>query len=201
MVVTATAAVTGKQPASIGRSCCGSSGENAPERQPELEIENGVNDWIKGRVWVAEPGEKFEDDWRNARLAEGSDNIDAKEWHPADEKCAHNNTESDGCFVIRDVITATVPVGRMVAPLASARVSSTSSSSCPIVDFFFASGRIGFVASEDYRSTHCLYVLYVHFGVEEETRIDGQHDETRQIEADARRNDGVSWRQVEGALR
>ena len=44
-------------------------------------------------------------------------------------------------------------------------------------------------------------VLDVHFCVEEEPRVNGQHDETRQVETDAGRDDGVGRRQVEGALR
>ena len=46
-----------------------------------------------------------------------------------------------------------------------------------------------------------LDVLHVHLGVKVEPRIDGQHDDARQVETDARRHDGVGGRQVEGALR
>lgn len=86
------------------------SGEDFFERFPKLRVKNRVDDRIKGRVGVAQPRQYLEGDVRDARLAECSNDVDAKERHPTYEEDAHDDTYSDGGFVIADVVWRTMVV-------------------------------------------------------------------------------------------
>lgn len=85
-------------------------GQDAFERLPELGVEYGVDDGIESRVGVAQPREDLEGDFRDARLAEGGDDVDAEERHPADEEDAHDDAHRHGGFVVAHVIRRAVVV-------------------------------------------------------------------------------------------
>ena len=72
------------------------TGQDLLEGQPEFQVEDGVDDGIEGRVGIAEPGEKLEDDGRDAGFAKRCDDVDAKEGHPTDEKNAHDDAQGNG---------------------------------------------------------------------------------------------------------
>lgn len=171
------------------------------EGQAEVRVEDGVDDRVEGAVRVAQPCQKLEYDRRDARLAERSDDVHAKEWHPADEEHAHDDAERDGRFVIGHVI---VVVGRRrMAALALRRGSRQ-----PQADVHRGIARrrraVGVrleAAEQDDGPRDGLDVLHVLLGVEKEPRVNGQHHEARQVEADARGHDRVRGRQVQCALR
>lgn len=66
----------------------------------ELRVEDGVDDRIEGRVGVTQPGEHLKRLWPDAGLAERGNDIYTEEWHPADEKDAHDDAHSDGRLVV-----------------------------------------------------------------------------------------------------
>lgn len=146
-------------------------GEDSPKGLAEFGVENGVNDGVKGRIGVTQPGEEFESHPRNTGLAEGGYNVDAEEWHPAEEESAHDDADSYGGFVVGDVVRGRVGVYRR------------------------GEGRGG------ERSGHCLNALYVLLSVAVETGVDAEHDNAGYIEGDTGGHDGVGGREVEGAGR
>ena len=79
-------------------------GEDLLKGQPEVQIEDGIDDGVEGAVGVAEPGEYFEDDGRDAGLAESGHDVDAEERDPADQEDAHDDAQRDGRLVVRDVV-------------------------------------------------------------------------------------------------
>ena len=162
-------------------------GENLLKRLSKLEVEYGVDDGVERTVRIAEPGEHFEDDGRNARLAEGRHDVDAKERHPTDEEDAHNDAQRDGRLVVGHVVCWRVALlGRTAGRLDVAGFGQV--------------GRLALEPAQCRRPRRRLDVLHVHACVKVQTRVDGQHDEARKIERDARRNDGVGRRQVQRAL-
>lgn len=58
--------------------------EDALERLAELRVENAVDDWIEGRVGVAEPRQNLERRVVDAGLAKCRHNVDTEKRHPAD---------------------------------------------------------------------------------------------------------------------
>ncbi len=80
------------------------TGQDLLKCEPKFQIENGVDDWIESRIGVAEPCEEFEDDGRDARLAECGNNVDAEERYPADEKHSHDDSKSNSSLFIFYII-------------------------------------------------------------------------------------------------
>lgn len=58
--------------------------EDALERLAELRVENTVDDWIEGRVGVAEPRQNLECRVVDAGLAKCRHDVDTEKRHPAD---------------------------------------------------------------------------------------------------------------------
>ena len=161
-----------------------SGGQDLVEGFTKFQVEDGVDDGVERTVGVAEPGQHFEDDGRDARLAESGHDVDAEEGNPADEENAHDDTERNGRLVIGDVI------GRRMATR--------------VAHFGVVDGQVvglTFEAAERDGSRRGLNVLHVHLGIEEEARVNGQHDDTRKVERNARRHHCVRGCQVERALR
>lgn len=61
---------------------------------PEVHVKDGVNDGVQRGVEVAEPGYKVDDFVTGflAGWAEWNDDVHEKEWKPADDKHAHNDS-------------------------------------------------------------------------------------------------------------
>ena len=185
------------------------------ECQSEIEIENGINDGIKSAVGIAQPSEYLEHNRRDTCLAEGGHNVDTEKGNPTDEKHSHNDAQSDGRLVIGDVVIMVSTTSRRCCTRSRWRgwLIMTSFLLFPFLQrlrglrlLWIRCCTGGLVrirletAQQDDRPSDGLNVLDVHFGVKVESRVDGQHDQTRKIETDARRHDGVSWRQVQRAL-
>ena len=79
------------------------TGQDLLKCKPKFQIENRVDDWIESRVGVAEPCEEFEDDGRDARLAECGYNVDTEERYPADEENSHDDSKSNSSLFLHNM--------------------------------------------------------------------------------------------------
>jgi len=64
------------------------------ERPPEVQVEDGVDDWIEGGIDVAQPRHKVcEFITRTARITKRNNHIHKKERQPAQDKNAHDDSQ------------------------------------------------------------------------------------------------------------
>ena len=133
------------------------------ESLSELRVEYRVDDGIESRVGVAQPGQHFERHARDAGLAEGGDDVDAEERHPAQQERAHDDADRDGGLVVGDVVRR-----RGV-----------------VVD-----GRV-YGRRRGERPGHGAYVLHVFLRVAVEATVDAEHHYTGEVEADTGGDYGV----------
>lgn len=78
--------------------------QNPLKRVAKLLIIDRVDDGVKSGVGVAQPGKDLEPIAGYARLAEGRNDVDAKERDPAQEEGAHDDTYGDGGLMVGHVI-------------------------------------------------------------------------------------------------
>jgi len=156
-------------------------GEYAAERVSELGVEYRVDDWVERRVGVAEPRENLECGFGYARLTERRDDVDAEERHPAQQERAHDDAHRDGGLVVAHVVRRRMVVyGRQRGGRRRGRP-----------------GRRG--RRRGQRPRDRSDALHVLLRVSVQPAVDADHHHARYVETDARRYDGVLWRQVQRA--
>lgn len=78
--------------------------KNSFECGPKFRIEYRIDNRIECRIRVAEPWEYLECLATDARFTKGRNNVNAKEWHPADKKHAHNDANRYGGFMVWNMV-------------------------------------------------------------------------------------------------